>query len=268
LRIGLVGAGGTGSATAEELIRLGIGELVVCDADAFQASNVNRVYGSRAIDDGVPKVKLVERLAADIGVGTRVSLTPRAMTYRSVAEKLKDCDVVFGCTDDYWGRSILTRMAIYYHLPVFDLGVKIDSSEGRIRSIEGRVTTLLPGAPCLYCRRRITAERVRAQTLHETDPDTAAQLVREGYIPELGEPAPAVIPFTTSVAASAVSEFLHRLTGFLGDDRETTEVLHRMHSTEIRRNAKASEPDCFCHERRNWGRGDVNPALDLTWRTE
>ena len=76
-------------------------------------------------------------------------------------EEFRTCDAIFGCTDDEWGRSLLTRLAIYYAIPVFDMGVKIDSEDGIIRSINGRVTTLLPGTACLYCRGRITAERSR-----------------------------------------------------------------------------------------------------------
>jgi tRNA A37 threonylcarbamoyladenosine dehydratase len=47
LNVGIVGAGGTGSALAEQLIRLGIGNLIVIDDDVFKSSNINRVYGSR-----------------------------------------------------------------------------------------------------------------------------------------------------------------------------------------------------------------------------
>ena len=42
LRIGVVGAGGTGSAVIEQLARLGIGFLLLSDGENFDASNVNR----------------------------------------------------------------------------------------------------------------------------------------------------------------------------------------------------------------------------------
>ena len=113
----------------------------------FDASNVNRLYGSRVIDEGLPKLKIIERLIADIGLGTQVRLLPRPITFRSVIEEFRTCDVIFGCTDDEWGRSLLTRLAIYYAIPVFDMGVKIDSKDGLIRSINGRVTTLCRARP-------------------------------------------------------------------------------------------------------------------------
>ena len=45
LRIGVVGCGGTGSAVAEQLVRLGARHLLLVDADTLSASNVTRVYG-------------------------------------------------------------------------------------------------------------------------------------------------------------------------------------------------------------------------------
>lgn len=268
LRIGVVGVGGTGSCVAEQLIRLGVGNLLIADGEKFEASNVNRVYGSRAIDEGIPKVKITERLAADIGVGTNVQILDRPISFESVLKRFRHCDAIFCCTDDEWGRSLLTRFAIYYYVPVFDMGVKIDSHEGTIRTVQGRVTTLLPGTACLFCRGRISADRIAAESEWASDPSKAAELEREGYIPELGETAPAVIPFTTTVAASALTEFLHRVTGFLGADRQSSEVLHLIDDMQVRTNARPARADCFCADLSLWGRGDVTPFLDMTWRPE
>lgn len=268
LRIGIVGVGGTGSCVVEQLVRLGVGTLVISDGETFESSNVNRVYGSRAVDDTVAKIKIAQRLAADIGLGTKVELVDKPITYQSALKRFRDCDIVFGCTDDELGRSLLNTFAIYYYVPVFDMGVKIDSQDGVIRSIQGRVTTLMNGAACLHCRGRISAERIAAQAKWEADPESAQALADEGYLPELGDPAPAVVAFTTAIAASAVTEFLHRLTGFMGPDRESTEVLHLIDQTSVRTNKLAAQHDCFCADRYNWGRGDVRPFLDTTWRPE
>lgn len=268
LRIGVVGVGGTGSCITEQLIRLGVGSLVIADGESFEASNVNRVYGSRLIDESIAKVKIAERLAADIGLGTKIELLTRPISYQSVMKAFRDCDLIFGCTDDELGRSLLTTFAIYYLIPVFDMGVKIDSDGGIIRSIQGRVTTLMPGAACLHCRGRLSTELIQAESQRAANPEAAGALEEEGYIPELAEPAPAVVAFTTTIAASAVTEFLHRLTGFMGVERESTEVLHFIDQTELRRNKLPSREGCFCGNKQYWGRGDVRPLLDTTWRPE
>ncbi|MCC8973833.1 ThiF family adenylyltransferase [Bradyrhizobium brasilense] len=268
LRIGIVGVGGTGSCVLEQLIRLGVGTLIISDGETFESSNVNRVYGSRIVDDTVAKIKIAQRLAADIGLGTKLELIDKPISYQSALKRFRDCDIILGCTDDELGRSLLNSFAIYYYVPIFDMGVKIDSEHGVIRSIQGRVTTLMNGAACLHCRGRISAERIAAQAKWEADPEGAQALEDEGYLPELGDPAPAVVAFTTAIAASAVTEFLHRLTGFMGADRESTEVLHLIDQTSVRTNKLAPRHDCFCADSYNWGRGDVRPFLDTTWRPE
>ncbi len=269
LRVGIVGAGGTGSAVAEQLIRLGVGHLYLFDGDTLEKSNVTRVYGSGVSDDGCAKVTILGNLAKKIGLGTEITTINRFITYRGAAEILRACDFLFGCTDDEWGRSILTRLAIYYLMPVFDMGVKISSANGIIESIHGRVTTLMPGSACLFCRGRINSDRISAEIMQASDPERAESLRKEGYLPELPGVAPAVITFTTALASSAVTELLHRLTGFMGKDRVSTEVLHLFEQSRVRTNNREPNLDCgICANREKGGRGDCEPFLDMTWRVE
>ncbi|MFA5841124.1 MAG: ThiF family adenylyltransferase [Candidatus Paceibacterota bacterium] len=269
LKIGIVGLGGTGSAVAEQLIRLGVGTLYLFDDDTFDSTNINRVYGSRLSDTKKLKVEIIQRLATEIGLGTIVKIFNKKITYQSVLQDLKKCDIVFGCTDDNWGRSILSRLAVYYLIPVIDMGVKINSKNNEIVSIHGRVTVLLPDHACLFCRDRIDSGIMSTEIAEATNPSDAATRKKEGYIPELPDSAPAVIPFTTIVAATSVSELLHRLTGFLGEDRKTNEVIHLFDQERIGKNARASENGCVCGDKNHIARGDVDPhALGLTWRNE
>lgn len=267
LTIGVVGAGGTGSAVCEQLIRLGVGHLQVFDGDMVAASNVTRLYGAGMADIGMSKVENIRRLAERIGLRTHVTAVPQFITFRSAAQRLRDCDVVFGCTDDEWGRSILNRLAVYYYIPVIDMGVRIASTAGVIDSVQGRVTVLAPGTSCLFCRGRIGGQ-IAAEVIRATDPRAAENLRQEGYVPELEEPAPSVISFTTAVASSAVIEFIQRLTGFMGTDRTATEILHLFDQTRTRTNSRPSDPDCVCSNPDKAGRGDSEPFLDSTWRPE
>lgn len=266
LNIGIVGTGGTGSAVAEQLIRLGIGMLSLFEGQTLEASNVTRVYGSRIADVDRPKVEIIKRLAEDIGLGTAVNVFPKHITGSEVAKALRDCDVVFGCTDDEWGRSILCKLTIDYYVPVIDMGIKIDSTEGSIVSVQGRVTTLVPGTACLFCRGRITAEGVRAQVIESCNPTQAEELRRQQYAPELQNNAPAVIAFTTAVASTAVGELLHRLTGFMGLERTTSEVIHFFDESGMRTNHVLPGADCFCGDRQRWGLGDQQPFLGMLWQ--
>lgn len=265
LRIGVVGAGGTGSPVAEQLCRLGVGHLRLFDGDRFAETNVNRVYGSSLQDDGRLKVEIAKDHLDRIGLATTVDTVAQHISYEAAARAMRDCDVIFGCTDKELPRAILVQLAMRYCIPVFDLGVLIDSQNGCIAGVHGRVTTLMPGEACLFCRGRITAETIRIEALSEDD---RVRQVRDGYAPELDEPAPAVIAFTTATASAAVMELLHRLTGFMGSERSSSEVLLALDQTRLRTNRIKSRDGCICEDRSSWGRGDVEPFLEMVWPNE
>jgi hypothetical protein len=208
------------------------------------------------------------RLAAAIGLGTDIEVLKKPITYASALQPFRDCNMIFGCTDDEWGRSLLNALSLAYLIPVFDLGVKINSDAGTIHSIQGRVTSIRPGKPCLFCRKRISQERIRAEQLAELDPAEAERRTREGYARELSQRDPAVIAFTTAVAASAVGEMLHHLTGFKGQEFDVSELLHRFDETAVNTPGALSTPGCQCSDPSAFGRGDQRRFLGMNWRPE
>jgi molybdopterin/thiamine biosynthesis adenylyltransferase len=262
LHIGVPGVGGTGSATVQQLVRLGVGRVSVFDGDVLAASNVTRVHGSSLEDVDRPKAVVQAESLNRIGFDTEVIVFPKHITVEETAKHLRDCDFIFGCTDKHSPRGILVRLALRYLIPVIDMAVRIDSKDQIIRGIWGRVTTILPGEACLFCRETITARHVRAESL---PPDQLEAEIREGYAPELGSDEPAVVMFTTAVAAQAVSELLHRLTGFMGEDRVSSEVILHFHESRIRTNRRSPKADCMCMHQQHWGRGDTRNFLGVTW---
>ena len=255
LHVGIVGLGGTGSAVREQLVRLGIGRLTACDPQLFERTNINRVYGSMIADDGVAKVEISRRAVTQIGLDTELRVLRGTVTDLSVAQEFKECDIVFACTDDEWGRAVLTRLAAAYLIPVFDMGAQILSEQGAIRSVRGRITTLMPGSPCLFCRGVVTADAIAGEVLSKTRPSELQQRLREGYVPELPGHAPAVIPFTSSVASFAIMEMLHRLTGYMGKERNSTEVILRFDESKISIKFKKGGPCLLVCNTRLVGKG-------------
>lgn len=265
LRVGIVGVGGTGSAVFEQLVRLGVGEILIIDPDAINddGSNVTRVYGSTMADIGQPKVDLADRNASRIGLGTQVLAIKGTINDEATARLLTDCDVVFGCTDDNRGRVTLGRLATWYLIPVIDMGVKLTSTHGTLRGIEGRITVIEPGNGCLQCRGRIDAAALQAEVFN---PDERQRRVEEGYAAGLDEHDPAVIAFTNGVAAHAVSELLHRVLA-LDETPPSAELLIRFHQRDIRRNTRTGQPGHWCMDPANLGAGDTVPFLGATWTT-
>ena len=262
LHIGVVGVSGTGSPLVEQLTRLGVGTISEFDRDPLEDSNVTRVYGSHVADRGLNKTEISKAHIKRIGLGTVVRAYPEHITDEETAKRLRECDVVFGCTDKQTPRGILVQLVLQYYIPVFDLGVKIDAEDEMLRGVVGRVTTLIPGEACLFCRGRISPEIIALESL---SPEEWQLRADEHYAPELETEDPAVITFTTAVAAQAVSELLHRLTGFMGEERRTTEVLMLFHEPQIRTNRTPPEPTCLCSQQELWGLGDRDTFLGLFW---
>lgn len=263
LRVAIVGCGGTGSAVAEQLVRLGVRQFLLIDPDHLSASNVTRVYGSGLSDVDKPKVDVLASHLGRIAPDTIVDSTQGMITVEGTARKLTASDVIFGCTDDNAGRLVLSRLATYFLTPVFDCGVLLTSSEdGTLTGIDGRVTVLVPGQACLVCRGRIDLARAAAELL---TPEERSRRVDEGYAPGLGRTEPAVVTFTTAAAAAAVSELLERLIGF-GTEPRPSEMLLRYHEREISTNLAEPNDHHYCAPSAGkLGIGLTQPFLELAW---
>lgn len=266
MHIGVVGCGGTGSATIEQLARLGVGRLTVVDHDEIDDTNISRIHESTVKDfeNGLKKTEIMKSRIEQIGFGTKVNAIPKKLIYMSVAQQLKNCDLIFGCTDDHAGRSVLNLLSIHYCIPVIDMGVLIDSHEGDIHNILGRVTIIKPNGPCMICRNRINADKIHAEMM---DPEEYQKRQKEGYVPELGIKDPAVITFTTAVSSQAIMEMLNILTGFMGED-PISELVCQFDSRRISLRNDPDQSGCICVNPRKIGRGDYREFLDMNWPSE
>ena len=266
LCIAVVGAGGTGSSVAEQLVRLGVRRLTLIDADILSGSNVTRVYGSTAKDPGRPKVEVLRSHLCAIAPDLACDIHQSMITLESTARLLTKCDLVFGCTDDNAGRLVLSRLSTYLMTPVVDLGVLLSSDAGgRLSGIDGRITVLTPGVACLVCRGRVDLARAASELM---TPAERKRLEAEGYAPALGGVEPAVVAFTTAVAAAGVGELLERLIGY-GPQPRPSEVLLRWHEREISTNTAIPRAGHYCDTQgAKLGWGAKAPFLEQLWPTE
>ncbi|NTU80794.1 MAG: hypothetical protein HGA45_15685 [Chloroflexales bacterium] len=160
---------------------------------------------------------------------------------------------------------MLNALALRYLIPLIDLGVKITADAGGIRQVLGRVTVALPGGPCLACLGRIDPAKVREESLPAAERD---RLRAQGYVEDLDAPDPAVITFTTATSAAAVSELLHRLTGFMGDEPSPVEQLLAFAERRPVTAPRVPALGCQCQRPSVWGSGDTRLFLEMTWPDE
>jgi len=258
LHVGVVGAGGTGSAIVEQLTRLGVGRLTVLDDDIVTETNLTRIHQSEPRDVGRAKCEIAGRLAGDFGVAFHA--VQGRVTDQAIARELAVCDIVFGCTDDHAGRIVLARMAPRYLQMLVDVGVTIDVVGGQVVGAPCRITTQEPGDVCLTCRGHVDLATAAAELL--TDEERCSRSV-EGYVPGLGEPDPSVVSYTTLAASIAVSVMISRLFGFshlTSSDLLVDPVTGRWSSLE-----RPSCPNDGCTSTEIIGSGDLEPFLGLAW---
>lgn len=264
LSIAVVGCSGTGSPLVEMLARLGVGELVLVDPDHVERRNLNRILGATARDAErmAKKVDVLARTVAEMGLGTRVVALPADLFAAGVAGCVAQCDLVFGCMDGVDGRDLLNRLAAFYLLPYFDVGVRLDADgSGGIDQICGTVHYLQPDGSSLLSRGLYTPELLRAAGLKRTNPEMYRSLIAEKYIKGVQEDRPAVISVNVLYAALAVNELLARLHGYR-DDGDAPFAQYGMSLTQARLiHVEDGEP---CRVlARHAGRGDTEPLLNL-----
>jgi molybdopterin/thiamine biosynthesis adenylyltransferase len=246
LHVGVVGAGGTGSAIGEQLIRSGVGRVTVVDDQALEDTNVTRVYGSAMSQVGMAKVAVFEANARRIGLDTKIT-TLRRKVDRTALEALQGCDVIFACTDDHSGRFDVARLAYWCLIPVFDLGAQFDPVDSPQQGIYSRVDIMMPGTPCPQCTGLSDPEVMLAEGLPE---DERAERIREGYLPGQGNRDPAVIAFTTIAACLGLGELFVRFTG-LGSGSPSRLLLY-VHERKLKRIAMPIKGH-WCSDPLTWG---------------
>ncbi|WP_367279764.1 ThiF family adenylyltransferase [Hyphomonas sp.] len=264
LRIGIVGAGATGSAVNCLLTRLGVGHLLMVDRDRLEATNLNRVHGTGRSDVGTQKVKLAERETIRAGLGVEFIGLEAWCGEPETRDALKSCDVIFGCTDDHSGRLFLNRLATYYGIPLIDVGLRMRNRGGERVDVTGRVSTLVTGHQCLLCQGVVDPKIAGEDALRQRDPEAYARLKDEAYIKGGGDPAPAVVTFTTEMACVAVNSLIDALTGYQGGQGMVARRIRRFHQNDDRVIEGATPMHCpLCGTGENRGLADQIPFLGM-----
>ena len=263
LRVGVLGCSGTGSPVIEQLARLGVGALVLVDPEVVEEKNLNRIINS-TWDDATqqrPKVEVLRRAIKSMGLGTKVVPLQEELNRPNVVRELAGCDVLFGCVDSVDGRQLLNRLATFYSIPYFDVGVRlVADGRGGISHICGSVHYLQPDGSSLMSRGAISEELVRAEAMRRESPEEFEDLRSEGYIAGVAEDRPAVLPVNMLFAALSVNEFLARIHDYRHEPNAGYAKL--MLSLEQVHFYSDGDGDPCPGLAKHVGRGDVNPLLD------
>ncbi len=90
--VAVMGLGGVGGVAAELLARAGLGGLTICDAEAFEASNLNRQLGALGSTLGRPKVEVMAQRLEDINPELKMTLAePLSLAPDLAGNALRGC---------------------------------------------------------------------------------------------------------------------------------------------------------------------------------
>lgn len=221
MKVGIVGCSGTGSPTIEQLVRLGVGTIVIIDPDKVEKKNLNRILNT-SMDDAISgrtKVEVLAKSINQIGLETKViAYNDNIFDNKDALLELITCDVIFGCVDSVDGRYLISQLTNFYHIPYFDIGVRLDADgNGGIKNITASIHYIQPGCSTLLSRRLYTTKRLFDDSLLRHDPVEFAKREKQGYVHNANVDRPAVISINMQISSMAINEMLNRLHPFKDD---------------------------------------------------
>jgi hypothetical protein len=208
-RIAVVGVGGLGSHVVQQAAYLGIGALVLVDADIVTESSLNRLVGARPVDVGSLKVEVAQRLVHEVAPAAQTLAVSEWLDTQIAVAAIQTADVVFGCLDTDRARLALTALTSAAGLPYLDLATEIGPSASWYG---GRVLFAEPGVRCAYCLGELDPSELALAALSE-----AHRVARGGsygvHDDSLDSSGASVVSLNGIVASLAMTELLVYLTG-------------------------------------------------------
>ena len=276
--VGVIGAGGTGSAAIEILARAGVGRLIIVDPDLLSESNLERVHGSGDDDlrTKVSKVKLAEEHVRSIDPSCVVEGYVGSLPQDEVIDAVVTADVVLGCTDQQHSRLALSDIAMRYLIPSLDCGVSLEGHDGHVTGQIIQLVRFLSADPCALCRNMINPSQVAQElmTAEERDRRGAAlrasskgKEARAAYwedIPQLN-----TVGYLTTVAGAMLAGYaIGWLTGVAEPPFERLQLNLGAPFLDVTDQAQQSRANCSCRRVRGWadqGRADALITAPHHW---
>ncbi|HSD58710.1 MAG TPA: HesA/MoeB/ThiF family protein [Methanotrichaceae archaeon] len=142
-RVAVLGLGGVGGPASLYLAAAGVGNLVLVDGDAVEASNLNRQILFAFSDLGRPKAHVAAERLLSLNPELKVGTVEKKIDERDLEPLLKGCNFVLDCFDRNADRLAVNRECVRLGIPAV---------HGFAQDFSGEVFTVLPGkSACLAC---------------------------------------------------------------------------------------------------------------------
>ncbi|MCA9929951.1 MAG: ThiF family adenylyltransferase [Anaerolineales bacterium] len=195
----VVGAGALGNEVIKNLALMGIGNILICDFDTIEDSNLSRSVLFRESDNGNRKVDAAAKAAKELNPDVNVKAWHGDINAEMGLGVFRHVDVIIGCLDNREARLSIDRFSQFINRPWVD---------GAIQELMGIVRVFWPGRGANYeCT--LTDYDYQMISLRYSCPLLARDNVLQGKVP------------TTPTSASIVAAF------------QTQEALKLIHNMEV-----------------------------------
>lgn len=144
-RVLVMGVGGLGSPAAMYLAAAGVGELILCDHDRVDLSNLQRQIAHTADSIGELKVESAADTLLGINPDIAVYIIDERMTEEELLEEVEGADVVLDCTDNFGTRFGINAACVTAGVPLVS---------GAAIRYDGQLAVFEPArsdSPCYAC---------------------------------------------------------------------------------------------------------------------
>ncbi|GMG76503.1 molybdopterin-synthase adenylyltransferase MoeB [Bacillus megaterium] len=141
----VVGAGALGSASAEALVRAGIGKLTLVDRDYVEWSNLQRqqLYTEQDAQNKLPKAVAAKNRLRQINTEVKIEALVMDAQPANLESIVQTADLIIDATDNFDIRFILNDLSHKYEVPWI---------YGSCVGSYGTTYTVIPNVtPCLHC---------------------------------------------------------------------------------------------------------------------
>ncbi len=142
-RVFVAGCGGLGSPVLYYLAAAGIGDLILCDNDSVDASNLNRQIIHRHDRIGMPKPESAGTTIGEFNPFIRTEPIVERLHDHNAHDLIGDADIIVDCLDSFASRHVINRVSLSRGIPVV---------HGGVSGFMGQVSFFQPPeTPCFAC---------------------------------------------------------------------------------------------------------------------
>jgi molybdopterin/thiamine biosynthesis adenylyltransferase len=142
-RVFVAGTGGLGSPLLFYLTAVGVGNLIICDFDKIELSNLNRQILHSETNINRQKVDSTYSTLMDRNRNISITRVYEKLTRKNAERLIDNAELIIDCLDNFQTRHILNEYSVKKGIPMIHAGVS---------EFQGQITFLHPPkTACLAC---------------------------------------------------------------------------------------------------------------------